>query len=564
MIKTKKEYSGISVSQGIALGKVFIFKNFSLDDLIFEEIKIENPHLELKKFKAALETCKSRILNLKDKVNKDLGEEKAQIFEAQSLILEDPLLVDEAERLIKEEKFSAVYALAKTLDNLKLEFSKLEDEYLKSRLKDIEDIVINLCILLLEEDNNYKDKEPDFPFILAAEEIYPSWTAKFDKNKILGFISQKGGYNSHSAILARSMGIPAIIGIEKIKGSFNSNDYIILDALQGKVFINPKDELINKYKEIQKREEYKKQARLNFADILTKTKDGARIYIYANIANLEDLKEAKKYGIDGIGLLRTEMMFLEKEHLPSEEEQFNWYQQIFKEAYPISVIIRALDLGADKNLSYLNLPKENNPALGERGIRLLLRKPEIFIPQLKAIFKASQSGNVKIMFPMVSFWEEILQIKKIIKNLKEELKHKKIFFKDIPLGIMLETPSSILLANHFAKEVDFFSIGSNDLAQYTLAVDRTNEKIDHLYQPLNPGVLFLIKTALKAAFKNKIEISLCGEMASELESLPILLGLGLRKLSVNPAKILEIKEAVFKINLKEAEILANKVLSRKS
>ena len=544
---------GIPASPGIAIGRAYIYKK----EIVVAERKIEEGQVEeeLRRFRAALEASRRQLLRIKEKTSRDLGEKEAEIFQAQLMMLEDPMFVDEVENKIKCGK-NAEAAVNEVVKNLVSTFSAIKDEYLKERALDIQDVGERVIKNLL----GYEDTpELTQKAVVIAKNLTPSDTARM--KRVLGFATEIGGTTSHTAIIARQYGIPAVVGVANLTEKVRPGELVIVDGNKGLVIVQPDKKTANQYikigMEIKRRSEQLKK----FACLPAVTADGRRIEVAANIGNLNEVKLAHKYGAEGIGLLRTEFLYLDRTTPPSEEEQFKVYSQIARSLGGKPVIVRTLDIGGDKPLPYLKMPKELNPFLGWRGIRISLEEPDIFKEQLRAILRASVYGNLKIMFPMISTLEEVKTAKNILNEAKEELRSRSIPFKeDIEVGIMIETPSAALMADALAREVDFFSIGTNDLTQYTLAVDRTNQKISGLYDALHPAVIRLINNTVKAAHKKGKWTGICGELASDPEAVPILIGLSLDELSVNPPSIPNVKKLIRSISYNDAEQLAKKAI----
>jgi len=523
--------------------------------IVERKVKKSEVKGELKKFRIALERSKKQILEIKEKTLREIGEKEANIFQAQLLMLEDPMFVNEVENKIRCGK-NAEAAVNEVVENLVSTFSAIKDEYLKERALDIQDIGERVIKNLL----GYEDSlELTQKAVVIAKNLTPSDTARM--KRVLGFATEVGGTTSHTAIIAREYGIPAVVGVANLTEKVKPGELVIVDGNKGLVIVQPDKKTANQYikigREIKRRSEQLKK----FACLPAVTADGHRIEVAANIGNLNEVKLALMYGAEGVGLLRTEFLYLDRATPPSEEEQFKVYSQIAQGLGGKPVIVRTLDIGGDKPLPYLKMSKELNPFLGWRGIRISLEEPDIFKEQLRAILRASVYGNLKIMFPMISTLEEVKTAKNILNEAKEELRSRSVPFKGgVEVGIMIETPSAALMADALASEVDFFSIGTNDLTQYTLAVDRTNQKISSLYDALHPAVLRLINNTVKAAHKKGKWTGICGELASDPEAVPILIGLDLDELSVNPPSIPNVKKLIRSISYEEAKQLAKKAI----
>ncbi|CAL4318386.1 Phosphoenolpyruvate-protein phosphotransferase [Buchnera aphidicola (Eriosoma lanigerum)] len=552
--------SGILASPGIAFGKVFL--------LIEKKIIINQNHisqdlinLEIQKFFEAKQTTIKKFEKIQKNTKKKLGKEKSDIFEGYIILLEDEEFEKEVINLIKTQKKTADAAIKNIIEQQAETIEKLDNEYLSNRAIDIRDVGNHLLHNLLQIHNIDLEKISE-PVILVATDLTPSETAQINLTNILGFITDLGGKTSHTSIMARSLELPAIVGTGNATHMVKNGDYVILDAINNKIIINPSNKEKSQFNQI-------KNVYLQNKNKLKKIKllpaislDGHRIEISANIGDIRDITKVKKYGSESIGLYRTEFLFMERNSLPDEEEQFIAYKNIAEAMKNKSVIIRTMDIGGDKNLPYMNFPKEENPFLGWRAIRILMDKREILHTQLKAILRASSFGKLKILFPMIISIEEIRILKKELNIIKKQLFIKNIpFDNNIEIGIMIETPASAIISNFLAKEVDFFSIGTNDLTQYTLAVDRGNKLISKLYNPMSPSVLKLIKMVIDSSHAVGKWTGMCGELAGDPNATVILLGMGLDEFSMSPSSIPIVKKIIRSITYKTAVKLANKVLS---
>lgn len=520
------------------MGKVKILKR---DDLEIEYISGENREEEVKRFHKACSLVEKKLLTIRQKVSKEIGEEEARIFDAQNLILKDPSFIKAVERNILEKNLSAISAIKKAVEEISAMFENIQDEYIKERIQDVKDV----AGMVIE---NMKDEKKEISSeIILTEEVYPSFVTQIEKLK--GIICKKGGETSHSAIIARSKEIPMIQipDIEMIK----DGDFVIVDCEKGEIILNPESSLIEYYRNLELQKEKEKEELLELKDLPAITKDGRVFKILANISHPGEIETCLKYNADGIGLFRTEFLYLNREKPISEDEQFRIYLRVAERFKDKPVTIRTFDLGGDKNISYLQLPVEENPFLGLRGIRLAFKFREIFEEQLRAILRASGiCKNIQILLPMVSTLEEVKKAKEIIENLKEQLKRKEISYNEkIKIGIMIEVPSAAIISDILAKEVDFFSIGTNDLIQYILAVDRNNENVNYLYNSFDISILKTIKEVIKNAKSNNVKVSMCGEMASDLNAIPYLVKYGLEEFSVEPNCILKIKKAIRELPL---------------
>ncbi|WP_041741783.1 phosphoenolpyruvate--protein phosphotransferase [Caldicellulosiruptor kronotskyensis] len=548
---------GIPVSEGIGLGRAVVIKE---SEYTIKKTKIENTGAELRRFLDSIEKAKEQIRKIKAATQESLGEKNAMIFDAHLLILDDPEFVNMVRGKI-EEGINAEFAIdesARFFENMLL---SLEDEYMRERANDIKDVALRLIkILNGEKQIDLKNLPEDS--ILIVHDLTPSQTAQINKQNVRGFVTEKGGKTSHTAIIARTYEIPAVVGVEDIINKIKDGDFLIVDGYEGFVYVNPEEDLIKEYEKKIVEENKRKEELKSFLYVESKTQDGKRIKLFANIAHIEEIDAALKNGAEGIGLFRTEFLFMDRSQPPSEDEQFEVYKTVLEKMEGKPVIIRTLDVGGDKNISYLNIDKEENPFLGYRAIRLCLGNKELFKTQLRALLRASIYGKLKMMFPMITCIDEVYQVKWIIQEAKEELKKENIpFSQNIEIGIMIETPAAAVISDILAKEADFFSIGTNDLIQYTLAIDRTNDKVSYLYNPLHPAVLRLIKMTVENAHKRGIEVGVCGEIASNQEFVPVLIGLGIDELSLNPSKILNVKKKILQTRFEEENLRVKELLN---
>jgi len=554
---------GIAASPGIAIGKSLIKKdkNVEIDRNTISDEQIEN---EINKLHSALAKAKQSLKELKESTAAKLGEEKAEIFEAHMMILEDPEVVPAFEKKIKNEKINAAAAVKDVIDKYVAMFSAMEDDYLRERGADIRDVGMRVIKILLDVEDITDKMEEDV--VVIAKDLTPSDTAQLDTDKVLAFVTEEGSRTSHTAIMARSLGIPAVVGVgDDLLKEANDNSQVIVDGNNGRVYFSPSVATLDEYQE--KLKEYnKEQKRLEYyKDKKAETKDGKEIELVGNMGNLNDIKPILNKGGEGVGLFRTEFLYMDRNELPTEEEQFEVYKEVAKRFEEKPVVIRTLDIGGDKDLPYLNFPEEMNPFLGYRAIRFSLEREEIFKPQLRAILRASKFGNLKIMFPMISSLDELRKAKDKVNTIKTELEAEGIEYnKEIEIGIMIEIPAAVMIADHLAQEVDFFSIGTNDLIQYTIAVDRTNEKIAERHTPYHPAVLRLIKKTIDYGHAQDIWVGMCGEAAGDELLLPFLLGVELDEFSMSAVSILKIKELMSKWNKVEAQEVAQKVLNLKT
>lgn len=537
------ELQGKSVSQGIAIGRLVVYQK---KDSVVKRERIEDTEAEIKRFADAREKAIEQLKGLYDKALKEVGEEGAMLFESHQLMVEDLDFIEGAENIINQEKVNAEYAVARTGDTLAEIFANMEgNEYMQARAADIKD-VSNRIVSVLQggDDSGLNATEP---MILLADDLAPSETVQLDKSLVLSFVTRGGSSNSHTAILARTMNIPSLITVdfpEDVDGKMG-----IVDGFEGKLLVDPDEALIESYKKRQEKELEKQRMLQELKGKETVTIDGKSIHLYANIGGVKDVADVLENDGEGIGLFRSEFLYLETDDFPTEEQQFKAYQTVAAGLAGKKVIIRTLDIGADKQVDYLNLGKEENPALGYRAIRICLDQVDIFKTQLRAILRASYYGTISIMFPMIISLDEVKKIKKILAEVKEELDEAGVPYKDVEIGIMVETPAAVLLSEELAKEVDFFSIGTNDLTQYTLAIDRQNAKLESINDPHHPAVLKAIQMTIENAHKGGAWCGICGELGADTSLTETFLRMGIDELSVSPSKILAVRDAVRKLDL---------------
>ncbi|WP_409253513.1 phosphoenolpyruvate--protein phosphotransferase [Bacillus sp. SCS-153A] len=548
---------GIAASNGIAIAKAYLLVE---PDLSVERKEVGDTEAEVNRFKEALATSKSELETIREKANEDLGADKAAIFDAHLLVLSDPELIAPIEDKISNENVNAETALKETADMFVSMFESMDNEYMRERAADIRDVTKRVLSHLLGVQVSNPSMITE-EVIIIAEDLTPSDTAQLNREFVKGFTTDIGGRTSHSAIMARSMEIPAVVGTKEVTSQIQNGDLVIVDGLNGEVHINPTQEVVDQYKK--EHEQYEKQ-KAEWAKLVnekTVSADGTHVELAANIGTPKDLEGVINNGGEAVGLYRTEFLYMGRNELPSEEEQFEAYKAVLEGMGEKPVVVRTLDIGGDKELPYLDLPKEMNPFLGYRAIRLCLDEQSIFRTQLRALLRASSYGNLKIMFPMISNLNEFREAKSILEEEKSKLVEagEKVADK-IEIGIMVEIPSTAVMADVFAKEVDFFSIGTNDLIQYTMAADRMNEQVSYLYQPYNPAILRLVKMVIDAAHKEGKWAGMCGEMAGDEIAIPILLGLGLDEFSMSATSILKARSQIRNLSKSEMETLANEVL----
>ena len=531
---------GKSVFSGIAIGKIALFEKG--DDPVKRKT-IEDTDEEIKRFENAKEKAKEELKALYEKALLEVGEANAMIFDVHQMMLDDLDYIESIRNMIETQKVNAEFAVATTGDNFAAMFSGMDDAYMKERAADVKDISNRVIrVLMGKQSGGITGNEP---VILVAEDLAPSETVQLDKSKVLGFATMYGSSNSHTAILARTMNIPAVIGLGEDLLTKYDGKMAVIDGFTGMLYIDPDEETMKVMEEKRAKDQEQKALLEQLKGKENVTKSGQKINVYANIGNVSDVGAVLKNDAGGIGLFRSEFLYLENSDFPTEEQQFAVYKQVAENMAGKKVIIRTLDIGADKQVDYFGLDKEENPALGYRAIRICLTRKEIFKTQLRALYRAAMFGNISIMFPMIISVAEVHEIKAIIAEVKEELKNEGIPFKDdVELGVMIETPASVMISRELAKEVDFFSVGTNDLTQYTLAIDRQNAKLDKFYDPHHPAVLAMIKMAADNAHAEGAWIGICGELGADLELTEEFLKMGLDELSVSPAMVLPLRKRI--------------------
>lgn len=539
-------FQGKSVYKGIVMGPVAVLKK---NDYQVKRARIEDPEAEVKRVKEAVEVSKKQLGRLYDKAVREVGEASAAIFEVHQMMLEDEDYLESMENMIRTELVNAEYAAAATGDNFAEMFAAMDDEYMKARSADVKDISERLVRNLSGEgDNDLSSMEPS---VIVADDLSPSETVQMDKEKILAFVTVHGSTNSHTAILARMMNIPALIGVPMDLNGLKTGMTAVVDGFSGQVIFEPEED-VRKETEKRMQEEAEKQKLLE--ELKGKeniTPDGRKINIYANIGSVGDLGDVMENDAGGIGLFRSEFLYLGRNDFPTEEEQFQAYKQAVQTMAGKKVIIRTLDIGADKQVEYFNLGKEENPALGYRAIRICLKQPEIFKAQLRALFRAAVYGNLSVMYPMITSTEEVEKIYAIVAEVEEELKKQEVQYKIPEQGIMIETPAAVMISDRLAEMVDFFSIGTNDLTQYTLAIDRQNEQLDDFYNPHHEAVLRMIRMVVENAHKCGKWAGICGELGADLTLTEQFVRMGVDELSVAPSIILKLRKVVREMKAEE-------------
>lgn len=530
---------GKSVYKGVAFGKISVLKK---DDYVVKRVKIEDTQAELQRVEEAVEASKQQLQKLYEKALKEVGEASAAIFEVHQMMLEDEDYKESIENIISTQQVNAEYAVASTGDNFSQMFASMDDDYMRARAADIKDISNRLVKNLSGQSADVMDL--DGPVIVVADDLSPSETVQMDKEKILAFVTVHGSANSHTAILARMMNIPALIGVDMDLEALHTGTEAAVDGFHGEFFVDPSEEVKERIQRKIEEEKEKQELLQQLKGKENVTKGGRHINLYANIGSVADMGYVLENDAGGIGLFRSEFLYIGRNELPDEEEQFQAYKQAVQNMAGKKVIIRTLDIGADKQADYLNIEKEENPALGYRAIRICLAQPEIFKTQLRALFRASAYGNLSIMYPMITSTEEVAQIQAIVQEVKEELKADGIPYNDVEEGIMIETPAAVMISDELAKMVDFFSIGTNDLTQYTLAIDRQNEKLDRFYNPHHKAILKMIQMVVDSAHQEGKWAGICGELGADPELTETFVRMGVDELSVAPSMILKLRKII--------------------
>ncbi|WP_410959133.1 phosphoenolpyruvate-protein phosphotransferase PtsI [Salmonella sp. 6084] len=553
--------SGILASPGIAFGKALLLKE---DEIVIDRKKISADKVdqEVERFLSGRAKASAQLEAIKTKAGETFGEEKEAIFEGHIMLLEDEELEQEIIALIKDKHMTADAAAHEVIEGQATALEELDDEYLKERAADVRDIgkrlLRNILGLAIIDLSAIQEK-----VILVASDLTPSETAQLNLQKVLGFITDAGGRTSHTSIMARSLELPAIVGTGSVTAQVKNGDYLILDAVNNQVYVNPTNDVIEQLRAVQEQVATEKAELAKLKDLPAITLDGHQVEVCANIGTVRDVEGAERNGAEGVGLYRTEFLFMDRDALPTEEEQFAAYKAVAEACGSQAVIVRTMDIGGDKELPYMNFPKEENPFLGWRAVRIAMDRKEILRDQVRAILRASAFGKLRIMFPMIISVEEVRALRKEIEIYKQELRDEgKAFDESIEIGVMVETPAAATIARHLAKEVDFFSIGTNDLTQYTLAVDRGNDMISHLYQPMSPSVLNLIKQVIDASHAEGKWTGMCGELAGDERATLLLLGMGLDEFSMSAISIPRIKKIIRNTNFEDAKVLAEQALAQ--
>lgn len=533
------KYTGKSVFGGIAIGKIMVYEK---GEHQVKRVKITDAEAEKNRYYEAVEIAFKQLGELHDKALREVGEANAAIFEIHQMMLEDDDYKESVEHIIESQMVNAEYAIAQTGDNFSQMFAAMDDEYMRGRAADVKDITERLLGIL--SGNTGSGVDVDEPVIMVAEDLAPSETVQMDKSKILSFVTQKGSVNSHTAILARTMGIPALIGSDIVIDESLNGKLGVVDGTNGVVYIEPDEATLSAMQEEQRKDNEKKALLQELKGKEDVTLDGKKIKLYSNIGNIKDLANVIANDAAGIGLFRSEFIYLESDTFPTEEEQFNIYRTVAESMAGKPVIIRTLDIGADKQCDYFGLDKEDNPALGLRAIRICLTRPEIFKTQLRALYRASAYGNISIMYPMIISEQEVDKIKVIENEVKAELTEQGIEFGNPKSGIMIETPAAVIMSRQLAKKVDFFSIGTNDLTQYTLAIDRQNTKLDDFYDAHHPAILAMIRMVVENAHAEGIWVGICGELGADTTLTEEFLKMGVDELSVSAGKVLAVRKVI--------------------
>jgi phosphoenolpyruvate-protein phosphotransferase (PTS system enzyme I) len=560
----EKVFRGIGVSAGVCRGKIIVLHR-ARHVIAHRELQENEIEPEVSRFQKSLVETRQQITDVQRRVIQNMGAKEGDIFEAHLLMLEDQMLVDEVIRAIREKKSNAEHAFHEVSERYVAALADVNDEYLRERADDMRDLTGRVLDNLLEVQNEFDPHTLTEPCILVSHDLSPSVTAQFDKKFVLGFATDIGGKTSHTAIMARSLSIPAVVGLKTASQEMDTGDYALLDGYNGTIIVNPTDQTLFEYGQLAKIKASLEEKLRGIQRQPAVTLDGKHIHLSANIEDQNDIESVLANGAEGVGLFRTEFLFINRESSPDEEDQYQVYCRVASALKPQPVIIRTLDLGGDKFASHLQLAQEMNPFLGWRAIRFCLAQPEMFCAQLRAILRASAEGNVKMMYPMISGLDELNQANALVEKCKAELRAGKIPFDEkLEIGVMIEIPSAALIADALATRAKFFSIGSNDLIQYALAADRTNEKVSHLYEPTHPAIVRLIKMTVDAARKKGAWTGVCGEIAGDPVLTPLLVGLGVEELSAAPSLVPQVKYIIRRLKLAEAQTLAEFALQCES
>jgi len=551
---------GIAAAPGIVIGRAAVKREEALQ-VVQRHLQREQVTAEVERFRQSVKAAERDLERIKQKAKQEMGEEEARIFEAHQLLLQDPEFAGAIERHMESERVNAEAALAAVRDRFAALFESMDNAYMRERAADLRDVSQRLLRHLLGIHDQW-NLDVSEPVVLVAHDLTPSDTAQLDREKVKAFLTNIGGRTSHSAIMARTLEIPAVVGLSDITEHLRTGDLVIVDGTEGNVHVRPDPEVVAAYEKKQRVHEARRSKWAGLAGEATVTADGHRVELAANIGNPQDAMQAVQNGAEGVGLFRTEFLYMGRDQLPTEEEQFEAYKAVVETmGRERPVVIRTLDIGGDKALSYLPLPKELNPFLGYRAIRLCLDRTDLFKTQLRALLRASAFGNLKIMYPMIATLAELRKANSILEEVKAELRAQAVpFCEELEVGIMIEVPAAAMIADQLAKEADFFSIGTNDLIQYTMAADRMNEHVSHLYDPYHPAVLRLIHRVTEAAYQQGKWVGMCGEMAGDLHAIPILLGLGLDEFSMSATSILPVRHLLKQLSYQEMRETARHVL----
>lgn len=556
---------GIPVSPGVCRGRILVLHEQTAECPSRYDISEADIPEQINRLEQALLKTRQQLLDVQEKVSAGIGAKDASIFDAHLLVLEDPTLLDEVNRFVEKEKINIEFAFATVSDKYAKTLAAIDDDYLRERAADLRDVTARVLNNLIGAHHDLDLRHLKEPCIIVSYDLAPSRTATLDKDMVLGFATDVGGKTSHTAILARSLRIPAVVGLANASRELHTGDYALLDGYHGQIIVNPTDQTLFEYGQLVRRHISLEEKLRDTIDKPAVTLDGVRITLSANIESADDAEEVKASGAEGVGLFRTEYLFIGRTTPPTEEEQYHAYRSVAAALKPAPVIIRTLDLGGDKFMAHSSGPHETNPFLGWRAIRFCLQEKEIFRAQLRAILRASAEGNIRMMYPMISCLDELLEANTLVDSYREELRAEgKPFDANMEIGAMIEIPSAALSADALAKRCKFFSVGTNDLIQYSLAVDRLNERIAHLYEPTHPAILRLIKMTTSAGKSQGIWTGVCGEMAGDPLMIPLLLGLGVDELSVAPQAVPQIKYLIRRIKMSEAREIADAALNSES